>query len=163
MGAAAFDPAACYRSASCRAASDLACYGFAYFTGDCAKWRAYSPGDETLTDISRPATVTPPTIDTNPASATYGQATVDGVVVATPSQAQILINQQIDREAAAWRGQAIEELGAAAAASCALMKQDCGVFESPNAECSACEFDPARPAFLIAAFAVMGLLFAFRK
>jgi hypothetical protein len=163
MGAAPFDPAACYRSPSCRAASDLACYTTLFWSGDCGKWRAYSPGDETLTDISKPPTVSPPTIDTNPNSATYGQATVDGLVVATPEQGQVLINRQIDQQSQAWRDQAVQEMGSAAAASCALMKQNCGMFESPNAECTECRFDPASPAFLITAFALMGVLFAFRK
>jgi hypothetical protein len=166
LAAAPFQPAACYQSTSCRAASDLACYGLAFFTDDCKAWRDYAPGDETYTNVSKPPTPAPPAVDTRgtpQSNPTYGQVIVNGEPVGTPEQAQILLNQQIDAQAAAWRAAQTKDLTDAAAGACALMKEDCGVFQSPNASCTACEFDPSKPLFLVAAFAVMGLVLAFRK
>jgi hypothetical protein len=41
-----------------------------------------------------------------------------------------------------------------------LIKQSCGNFMSPNADCTECVFDPGKPMFLLIAFAIGALLIA---
>jgi hypothetical protein len=151
--------AECYADPFCRTVQDVNCHTLFAGTQKCSQWRAYEPG-ATVIPLPAPATITPPVIDTNPASPTYGQATVDGRVIETPSQVRDLIDQQIAGADEETRRRLLETFGEQADANCLVLKQSCGNFMSPSADCTECVFDPTKPMFLLLAFAAAAVLIA---
>jgi hypothetical protein len=153
----------CFEATSCRAATDLACYTTGWYTDFCRQWRAYDPSLPNASDIPRPTAATPPAIDANPSSPTYGQAMVNGHVVATEADVQALIDQQIAAQAAAERAAVQAAMERQAAGQCAVTEADCTQFQRMKVDCSGCEIDFTKPVFAVLAFMVMGLLIAVKK
>ncbi len=150
----------CYKNSFCRAYTDTACYSTGWFTDFCKKWRAYEPSPADVMNIPAPVAIKPPVIDVTPGSPTYGQATIDGQVVGTEEQARVLINRQIDEADAATKAALLAAMGQQASVNCIALADDCSMFTSPNAECTACVFDPTKPAFLLLVFGAVALLVA---
>jgi hypothetical protein len=147
----------CYANSGCRAATDTACYTTGAFTDFCKAWRAYSPSAVDQINVPGPVPVSPPPVVTTP-GAGYGQATVDGSIVSTPEQAQILINEQIAAADAATKAGLLTAVGQQASANCQMLAADCGPFTSINPECTECVFDPSKPLFLLLVFGAVALL-----
>ena len=158
-----FDPATCYADPVCRAGADVSCYGPMFWTADCQTWQSYTPPAAGTTPLPAPPAVQPPAIDTNPSSPTYGQAIINGVAVGTPADAQALVDAQIAAQAAAGAAAVQTAMGTQASAQCVTQAASCGAFTSVSPDCSTCNFDPSKPAFLIVAVAFLVAMMAWSK
>ena len=105
--------------------------------------------------LPTPATIAPPTIDSDPNSPTYGQALINGVAVGTPAQAQALINQQIAANAATNTAAAVAAAGAQANAN--ALTSSCNPFQTANLLTGVCSFSVTAPGTILA---IGGLLLA---
>jgi hypothetical protein len=108
-----------------------------------------------------PATVAPPTIDTNPASPTYGQAIINGVAVGTPAQAQTLVDSQIAAQALATNAAVQSTL--TGQANAAAITASCNFFQLFNPTNVDCEFSIAAPGTLLAIVGVVLLIWGLKK
>ena len=149
----------CYDNSTCRAVTNLTCYGPGWFTQGCSDWRGFQPGQPSA-NLPMPVAIQAPQIDTTPGSPTYGQAMVNGQVVSTPEQAQQLIDQQIAEQAAANAAAVQVAMGTQAQGQCAVQAAQCGAFTSVSPDCTDCTFDPTKPLFLILVFGLLAVLMA---
>lgn len=109
--------------------------------------------------IGKPATVSPPVVDTTPGSPTYGQAIgPDGQVVSSAAQAAALLNDQIADADAATKASVMNQVQGTAATLCQQLRVSCGLFTSANADCTECVFDATNPLFLLLVFGIGALL-----
>lgn len=144
-GIGALTNSQCYASTSCRATMDAVCYTTGYFTDACLAWRAYEPGSADILTPPLPITTSGPA------------PTAEDIAAKTPDQ---LLTDQARAGAAQNLQNNVEQIGVVANTLCVQLKESCGMFTSPNAECTDCSFDPSRPAFLLLVFAAAALLIA---
>ena len=110
--------------------------------------------------LPMPASIAPPTIDTNPSSPTYGQAIINGVAVGTPADAQALVNAQITANAAANTAAA---MATAAQQANANLLTGCNAFQTANLLTGVCSFSVTAPGTLMAIGAVLLALSLMKK